>query len=298
MSTAASAASTRASQLGAASRRSSRPERHVLGDGRHEQLVVGVLEHDADPTADLAQVRASPPPARPPHAALLRGEDAVEVQHERGLARRRSGRAAPPARRARCAASTPAAPRGRRGRRRSTSAISSDAVTCSANRRRPARRAAPTAGDAARSPTARGVAAASDSRGIRRPNRATASPGAPARRGSRSGRTAHPTPRAVAPSCHRNRGSSPREIRASRIRRASPAMTSHVAQHQRRDGDHQRGRAEPLQAQQQVAQGSGGRERQRGEHPERALDQDVPRAQQPRLGQGEPEPLHGGRRPR
>ena len=41
-----------------------RAERDVLGDRGHEQLVVGVLEDDADPAADLAQVRLAPPRGR------------------------------------------------------------------------------------------------------------------------------------------------------------------------------------------------------------------------------------------
>ena len=34
-----------------------RSEGHVVAHGRHEQLVVGVLEDDADPAADLPKVR-------------------------------------------------------------------------------------------------------------------------------------------------------------------------------------------------------------------------------------------------
>ena len=33
-----------------------RAEGHVVADRRHEQLVVGILEHDADAAADLPQV--------------------------------------------------------------------------------------------------------------------------------------------------------------------------------------------------------------------------------------------------
>ena len=44
-------------QLGAAQAEVGRAERDVLGDRRHEQLVVGVLEDDADPAADLGQPR-------------------------------------------------------------------------------------------------------------------------------------------------------------------------------------------------------------------------------------------------
>ena len=63
-----------------------------------------------------------------------------------------------------------------------------------------------------------------------------------------------------------------------------------VAQHQGGDRDHHGRCAQPLQAEQQVAQRGGGGQGERGEHPERALDQDVPRAQQPGLGQRQPEP--------
>ena len=43
-----------------------RPERDVLADGRHEQLVVGVLEDDADPAPDLARGSPCRPAARRP----------------------------------------------------------------------------------------------------------------------------------------------------------------------------------------------------------------------------------------
>jgi hypothetical protein len=56
MPTAASAASTRAASAAPLTPKFG-AERDVLADGRQEQLVVGVLEHDADAPADLAQVR-------------------------------------------------------------------------------------------------------------------------------------------------------------------------------------------------------------------------------------------------
>lgn len=62
-------------------------ERDVVGDGGHEQLVVGVLEDDADPAAHLPQVPALDRQAGHRHPAAAAAEDAVEVQHERGLAR-------------------------------------------------------------------------------------------------------------------------------------------------------------------------------------------------------------------
>ena len=63
------------------------PKADVVAHGRHEQLVVGVLEDDADPAADLAQVRLRRPGARrPAPSPAPAAEDAVEVQHERRLA--------------------------------------------------------------------------------------------------------------------------------------------------------------------------------------------------------------------
>ena len=61
-----------------------------------------------------------------------------------------------------------------------------------------------------------------------------------------------------------------------------------VAQHQGGDGDDQRGHVQPLQPEQQVAQRGGGGQGQRDQHAERALDQDVPGAEQARLGQRRP----------
>ena len=63
-----------------------RPERHVLAHGRHEQLVVRVLEHEADPRPQRPRVRRAHRQAGDLQLAGRRGEKAVEVQHERGLA--------------------------------------------------------------------------------------------------------------------------------------------------------------------------------------------------------------------
>jgi hypothetical protein len=68
-----------------------RPERHVVPHGRHEQLVVRVLEHQADLPPYLGKVVAvqarsadlDPAAAGP---AGHRAEDPVQVQDERGLA--------------------------------------------------------------------------------------------------------------------------------------------------------------------------------------------------------------------
>jgi hypothetical protein len=62
-----------------------RAERDVLAHGRHEQLVVGVLEHEPDARPQLAGIAA--PDVDPGHGQLtLAGQQTVEVQHQRGLA--------------------------------------------------------------------------------------------------------------------------------------------------------------------------------------------------------------------
>ena len=74
-------------ELGAAQPEVGRPERDVLADRRHEQLVVGILEHDPDATADLAQVLLldrQPAHGRPLRAAATRMP--FSVQDERRLA--------------------------------------------------------------------------------------------------------------------------------------------------------------------------------------------------------------------
>ncbi len=63
-----------------------RPERDVLAHGRHEQLVVGVLEHEPDARAQLAHVAAPDVDARRPRARPRRVSSAVEVEHQRRLA--------------------------------------------------------------------------------------------------------------------------------------------------------------------------------------------------------------------
>ena len=63
-----------------------RPEPDVGPHRAHEQLVVGVLEDDADPAPDLAQVLARHRQAADRDLPAPGREDAVEVQHERGLA--------------------------------------------------------------------------------------------------------------------------------------------------------------------------------------------------------------------
>ena len=73
-------------ELVAAQPEVARPERHVVADRRHEQLVVGVLEDDADAAPDLGEVVLGDGQAGHRDGAGPGGQDAVEVQHERGLA--------------------------------------------------------------------------------------------------------------------------------------------------------------------------------------------------------------------
>ncbi len=78
-------------QLGSAQPEVGRTERHVVADGRHEQLVVGVLEDDPDAAPDLRErvladrhtghLDGAAPGAR------VAPENAVEVQDEGGFAR-------------------------------------------------------------------------------------------------------------------------------------------------------------------------------------------------------------------
>ena len=64
-----------------------RAECDVLCDGRHEQLVVGILEHHPDPPSDVAQILAAQRHSADLDSAGTRGQYAVEMQHEGGLAR-------------------------------------------------------------------------------------------------------------------------------------------------------------------------------------------------------------------
>ncbi len=73
-------------QLGAAQPGGGRAEGDVLADGRHEELVVGVLEDDADLAADLGHVGAADREPGDGDGARASGEDAVQVQDEGGLA--------------------------------------------------------------------------------------------------------------------------------------------------------------------------------------------------------------------
>ncbi len=63
-----------------------RPEAHILGDGRHEQLVVRVLEDHADRPADVGQRVLCDRDAADVDGAVRRRQQAVQVQQQRGLA--------------------------------------------------------------------------------------------------------------------------------------------------------------------------------------------------------------------
>ena len=105
-------------ELVAAEAEVGRPERDVVAHRGHEQLVVGILEHDADPPADLLQVAPCHRQPADRTSPLAGGVDAVEVQHERGLAGAVGARAPRPAHRARRRGRRRAGPGDRRGRRR------------------------------------------------------------------------------------------------------------------------------------------------------------------------------------
>ena len=77
-----------------------RPERDVLEHGRAEQLVVGILEHEADLGPDPPDRRPVDDHPADPHAAVARLVDAVEVEHQRALAGAVRARPARPSRRA------------------------------------------------------------------------------------------------------------------------------------------------------------------------------------------------------
>jgi hypothetical protein len=77
-------------EFGAAQAQVGGAERDVLADGRHEELVVGVLEDDADPAPDLPQallVLGVDELAAHVHRAETAVQDPVEVQDEGRLAR-------------------------------------------------------------------------------------------------------------------------------------------------------------------------------------------------------------------
>ena len=63
-----------------------RPERHVVEDGGAEELVVRVLEHEANLGADAADGVLADRHPGDPHRAVLGPERAVELEHQRALA--------------------------------------------------------------------------------------------------------------------------------------------------------------------------------------------------------------------
>jgi hypothetical protein len=73
-------------ELGAGEAEVGGPEGHVLADGGHEELVVGVLEDDAHAPAHLGDVGVVDAEAVDPDGAGGGPQDAVEVEHQRGLA--------------------------------------------------------------------------------------------------------------------------------------------------------------------------------------------------------------------
>ncbi len=73
-------------QLGVPVAQVDRAEGHVVAHGGHEQLVVGVLEDDADPAPDFPQRRLADAQAVHGHRAGPRGQRAVQVQHQGRLA--------------------------------------------------------------------------------------------------------------------------------------------------------------------------------------------------------------------
>ena len=62
-------------------------ERDVVARGGHEELVIGVLEHDADTPPHLLVVLPLDGERADPHRAHRRFEDPIEVQRERRLTR-------------------------------------------------------------------------------------------------------------------------------------------------------------------------------------------------------------------
>ncbi len=67
-----------------------RAERHVLGNGRAEQLIIRVLKHEAHLSADGLEVLAGDGCAVDPHRfarACFVGKNPIEVQEQRGFAR-------------------------------------------------------------------------------------------------------------------------------------------------------------------------------------------------------------------
>ena len=73
-------------QFGAADPEVGGSKRDVLREGRHEQLVVGILEDHSDLAPDITKSLARQRRPGDLDSALRRGQHTVEMQHERGLA--------------------------------------------------------------------------------------------------------------------------------------------------------------------------------------------------------------------
>jgi hypothetical protein len=64
-----------------------RPEGHVVLHRGHEELVVGILEHVADPAPHFGQAGTRQRDAFDRHAALARQQQAIDMLQQRRLAR-------------------------------------------------------------------------------------------------------------------------------------------------------------------------------------------------------------------
>ena len=266
-----------------------RPERDVVGDGRHEQLVVGVLEDDADAPADLLDVLAGDLHPADPHGARARPVHAIEVQHERRLARpvRPEQRDPLAALDAQVHAEEGLVavgvrerqPRDLEGRDRHQAQYPDIASRRRGDGRheghRPRRRRRGRRGERRH----RARVAAGEHREV---HALAALVGAQEQRPDRPHRRPELPDEA-------------RVVAAGHTREAHPPGLGgddlEVAQHQRRDHTDHRRHPQPREPGDEVAQRGGGRERHRDEHAERALDQDVPAGEQAVDGQGHPHPL-------
>ena len=213
------------------------PELHVVAHRRHEQLVVGVLEDHArpgvGPPARLASVTGRPDTDDRPGAG---GEDAVEVEHQGGLA----GAVGPEqgdafalvhvevdAEQGLVAVGVGVA-RGRA--RRAPAGVVIGSPTPRQRRQRPqGEHAGRLRHCAAVAVSAVGHRAAS------RCSRATASRGGPAPRARRSGRRGLRRRGARTGQCATGRGPKPRDSRAMRIRASWPVDDVEVAHHDGHD---------------------------------------------------------------
>ena len=283
-------------ELGTADAEVGRAERDVLADRRHEQLVVRVLEDDADPAADLAQVRRRRPAARPPSTSPcpprrmpLRCRTRVVLPAPFGPSRAtrspRSTREVDAEQRlvAVGVGEGEAAHDQRREVRRVIDATVQAGDGDGEGAPAAARRRSPTARGSARSVVDdghRAVVAAAEHRQVH-PLAAFVGADEQARR-----------PTARRPCRWRtSRPWNPRDSRAIRIRCISPPITSAYRNMNGHDLHHQLRQAQPLQAEQQAARLGRGGQQDRRHDAERPLGQDVPGAEQPGLAEPRPEHL-------